>query len=72
VRYLPEKPYYVVGVELGRCYQLRTKRRNREVIRGLATQVPWPGPTWITALNRSNARVAKRLKKVPGAELLRR
>src|SRR5881396_324021 len=72
VRYLPEKPYYVVGVDLGRWYQVRTKKRNREVVHGLASQVLWPGPTWIMALNRSNASVAKRLKRVPGAELLRR
>jgi len=72
MRYLHEKPYYVVGVELGRWYQVRTKKRNREVVHGLASQVLWPGPTWIMALNRSNASVAKRLKRVPGAELLRR
>ncbi len=72
VRYLPEQPFYVLGVQLGRWYTFRSVKENRETIHGLATQVAYSGRVWIVQLNRHTARIAKKLKKVPGAELLRR
>jgi Zn-dependent protease with chaperone function len=72
VRHLPERPYYVLGVEVGRWYRFAKAQDTREVVHGLASKVVWPGHTWIMALDRGNRKLARRLKRVPGAELLRR
>jgi Zn-dependent protease with chaperone function len=72
VRHLPERPYYVLGVEVGRWYRFAKAQDTREAVHGLATKVTWPGQTWIMALNRGNRKLARRLKRVPGAELLKR
>jgi Zn-dependent protease with chaperone function len=72
VRYLPERPYYVVGVEVGRWYRFVGARDVREVVHGLATKVAWPGQTWIVALNRRNRKLARKIRRTPEAELLKR
>ena len=72
VRHLSERPFYVLGVELGRWYQWRTRQQNQQVVHGLATKVAYPGHAWIIQLNRHHAKVARKLKRVPGSEILRR
>jgi Zn-dependent protease with chaperone function len=72
VRHLPERPYYVLGVRVGRWYRFGKAQDTRDVVHGLATKVAWPGQTWIVALNRGNRQVARRLRRVAGAELLKR
>src|SRR6266704_2926155 len=68
VRFLPEFPLYVLGVELGRWYHLRSARDNQEAVHGLATKVAYPGRAWIIHLDRKRATIAKNLKRVKGAE----
>src|SRR5881396_2897209 len=72
VRFLPEFPLYVLGVELGRWYHLRSARDNQEAVHGLATKVAYPGRAWIIHLDRKRATIAKKLKRVKGAEIFRR
>jgi len=72
VRHLPQKPFYVLGVALGRWYHWRTQRDNQEVVHGLATKVAYPGRVWIIHLNRHRAKVARKMKRATGSEILRR
>ena len=72
VRHLPEMLFYVLGVELGKWYQLRTRRDHQEVVHGLATKVEYPGRVWIMQLNRHRAQVRRKLRRVAGSEILRR
>ena len=72
VTHLPEIPLYVLGVEIGRWYQWRSQEDYQQVVHGLATKVAYPGRVWILHLGRRQAKIAKKLKRVPGAEIFRR
>jgi Zn-dependent protease with chaperone function len=73
VQHLPEQPFFVVGVELRLAwYKFQSTSKEQQIVERVAEAVPLPGQLLVLALNSHRAKIRRKLKRVPGAELLRR
>src|SRR5881394_673374 len=73
VRHMPELPLYVLGVKMRLpWYRFRSQSKEQAMVSRLAGEVPLPGQWLIIALNDHTAKIRKKMRKVPGAQLLRR
>lgn len=61
VQYLPEKPFYVLGIERDRSPALSD---DRALLDRLANELNCPGETWIIIFNDRNKALAKALQKI--------
>ena len=76
----PENPLYVLGIDTGVDWRgiVReigiplAKAARDPLVDELANALPFPGEAFVVPLHRENAWLAKKLKKVPGAEILGR
>jgi Zn-dependent protease with chaperone function len=65
VKYFPEKPFYVMGVERHRgWFELDSARHDNSLIDRLANEVQFPGNAYIIILNNNRNNIAKKLRKV--------
>jgi len=70
VTHLPELHLHVLGVELRNpWWRLRRSGWSRGVLRRLVAEVPVPGQWFAVSLAGKNARIGKKLKRLPGARL---
>ncbi|HEV8266073.1 MAG TPA: M48 family metalloprotease [Gemmatimonadales bacterium] len=70
---MPEVPFYVLGVKFHLpWYRFQSASKERELIERLAREVPLPGQWLIVALNQNTAKIRKKMRKVPGAQLVGR
>ncbi len=65
VKYFPEKPFYVLGVERRRGWlEVDSDRNDNALINRLANEVQFPGNAYIIILNNNTNNIAKKLRKV--------
>ncbi len=65
VRHLPEKPFYLLGVEQSyKWHQFRSEGAGAKLVTKLAEVMEFPSDTWIIALDQ-NKSLGKRLRKIP-------
>ena len=70
VTHLPELHLHVLAVELRNpWWRLRRSGWSRGVLRRLVAEVPVPGQWFAVSLAGKNARIGKKLKRLPGARL---
>jgi len=72
VQHMPELPLYVLGVKMRLpWYRYRSQTKEQGLVDRLAQEVPLPGQWLIVALNDHTAKIRKKMRKVPGALLLK-
>ena len=72
VKHLPEEPGYVLGViSKYPWYGVRTNGADQKLVDQLATQVDYPGYTYIIALEKDYYSLRKKFKRVEGSEIYR-
>ncbi|HAX74761.1 MAG TPA: peptidase [Cyanobacteria bacterium UBA11372] len=65
VKYFPEKPFYVMGIERRKGFlELDSDRNDNSLIDRLANEVQFPGNGYIIILNNNTNNIAKKLRKV--------
>jgi Zn-dependent protease with chaperone function/Tfp pilus assembly protein PilF len=67
VRHRPDLPVYVLGIKLG--VHFRTQGFHQRYCQRLASELSFPGESFIVSLDVVPRRMARALKKVPGAEI---
>lgn len=67
VRHRPDLPVYVLGVKLG--VHFRTQGYHQRYCQRLASEISFPGESFVVSLDVVPRRMARALKKVPGAEI---
>jgi hypothetical protein len=71
--HMPEVPLYVLGVKMKLpWYRYRSQAKEQALVDRLVQEVPVPGQWFVIALNEHTTKVRKRMRKVPGAQLVRR
>jgi hypothetical protein len=72
VKYFPEKPFYIMGVERHRGWlKLDSDRHDNQLIDRLANKVQFPGNSYIIILNNNTNNIAKKLRKVEQSAIYR-
>lgn len=70
VTHMPEVPFYVLGVKFRLpWYRYQSQSKEQELIEELSQKVPLPGQWLIVALNEHTAKVRKKMRRVPAAQL---
>ncbi|MGE5744186.1 MAG: M48 family metalloprotease [Gemmatimonadota bacterium] len=73
VRHFTDMPLYVLGVRLSRpWYRYQSARWTTDVLRRIATQVPFAGQWFAVPLGSETRGIEKKLKRIEGARLLPR
>ncbi len=73
VRHMPEVPLYIVGVKMRLpWYRYRSESKEQRLIARLAKELPVPGQWLVVALNDHSAKIRRKMRKVAGAQLVRR
>lgn len=73
VTHMPEVPLYVLGVKMKLpWYRYRSHTKEQALVERLVREVPVPGQWFVIALNEHTAKLRKKMRKVPGAQLVRR
>jgi hypothetical protein len=67
VRNRPDLPVYVLGVKLG--VRFRTQGYHQRYCQRLASEISFPGESFVVSLDIVPRRMARALKQVPGAEI---
>jgi hypothetical protein len=73
VTHMPEVPLYVLGVKMKLpWYRYRSQTKERALVDRLVQEVPVPGQWFVVALNDHTVKIRRKMRKVPGAQLVRR
>ncbi len=73
VTHMPEVPLYVLGVKMKLpWYRYRSQTKEQALVDRLVKEVPVPGQWFVVALNEHTAKIRKKMRKVPGAQLAKR
>jgi Zn-dependent protease with chaperone function len=80
LKHKPEQPVFVLGIDTGFDWRGIVREIGIPIAKGerdplvdqLASSLPFPGEAFVVPLNRQNAWLAKKLKKVAGAEIAQR
>ncbi|HEY6109835.1 MAG TPA: M48 family metallopeptidase [Gemmatimonadales bacterium] len=73
VRHFTDMPLYVLGVRLRRpWYRYQSARWTTDVLRRIATRVPFAGQWFVVPLGPETRSIEKKLKRIEGARLLPR
>jgi Zn-dependent protease with chaperone function len=73
VTHMPEVPLYVLGVTMRLpWYRYRSQTKEHDLVERLAKEVPLPGQWFVVALNDHTVKIRKKMKKIAGAQLVRR
>jgi Zn-dependent protease with chaperone function len=71
--HMPEVPLYVLGVKMKLpWYRYRSQTKEQALVDRLVQEVPVPGQWFVVALNDHTAKIRRKMRKVPGAQLVRR
>ena len=73
VRHLPERPLYILGIRpRASAFRLRSDTASRELIRSLAQRIELPVAFYVVPLEGEFKKMARAMRQIPGALLLRR
>lgn len=71
--HMAEVPLYVLGVKMRvPWHHYVSSGKEQAMVERLAREVPMPGQWFVVALNGHTARIRKKMRKVPGAQVLKR
>ena len=71
--HMPEVPLYVLGVKMKLpWHRYRSATKEQALVERLVKEVPVPGQWFVVALNEHTAKIRRKMRKVPGAQLVRR
>lgn len=70
VRYLEHSPCYVLGFRVSKWYQLYSRKRTDDVLRGIQESVSFPGEALILSVEGSNWRFGLKFRRIKGARIL--
>ena len=71
VKYLPEMPFYVLGVKRRLpWYRYSSGSKDQQLVERVAREVPLPGQWLVVALNAHRRKMRKKMRRVPGAQLV--
>ncbi len=73
VKHMPEVPLHILGVKMRLpWYRYRSESKERRLISRLAKELPVPGQWLVLALNDHTTKIRRKMRKVAGAQLVRR
>ena len=73
VTHMPEVPLYIVGVKMRLpWYRYRSVSKEQRLISRLVKELPVPGQWLVVALNDHTAKIRRKMRRVAGAQLVRR
>jgi hypothetical protein len=68
VKYLPQKPFYVLGIIRDRSFfEVNQEQDEHKLVQRIADEVKFPGYAYIIILNSNTQKLAKKLHRVEGA-----
>jgi Zn-dependent protease with chaperone function len=73
VKYLPEKPFYVLALRHhSTWWKLESSYRAHKLCKQIASEITFPGGTYILILDDLNKKIEKKICPTPGASIYRR
>jgi Zn-dependent protease with chaperone function len=73
VAHMAEVPLYVLGVKMKLpWYRYRSQTKEQALVERLVKEVPVPGQWFVVALNDHTTKIRRKMRKVPGAQLVKR